>query len=130
MGVGAGGGLVGILILAAVILLPRLLGGGDGSSANLSTDADTGGPTDCETELEQVVCGAVDDVSIYWESQYPQSFQGTFPGRRHRLLLRIDQHGVRAGGRPDRTVLLPRRRTRVLRPRLPPTAAVRVRRHR
>jgi len=80
MGVGAGGGLVGILVLAAVILLPRLLGGGDGSSANLSTDADAGGPTDCETELEQVVCGAVDDVSIYWESQYPQSFQGTFPG--------------------------------------------------
>ena len=129
MGVGAGGGLIGILVLAAVIILPRLLGG-DGSSSNLSTDTDAGGPTDCETELEQVVCGAVDDVSIYWEGQYPAVVPGAVPRRRHRLLLRIDQHGLRAGVRPDRAVLLSRRRTGVLRPRLPRAAAVRVRRHR
>jgi len=79
MGAGAGGGLIGILILAAVFILPQILGD-DGTSSNLSSDTDSGAPTDCETELEQVVCGAVDDVSIYWEGQYPQSFQGAFPG--------------------------------------------------
>jgi len=79
MGVGAGGGLIGILILAAVLILPQVLGD-NGTSSNLSSDTESGGPTACETELEQVVCGAVDDVSIYWEGQYPKSFQGAFPG--------------------------------------------------
>jgi hypothetical protein len=32
------------------------------------------------TEIEQIVCGAVDDVSGYWEQQFPLSFQGSFPG--------------------------------------------------
>jgi hypothetical protein len=39
-----------------------------------------GGDVACQTELEQVVCGAVDDVSLYWEDQYPQTFQGRFQG--------------------------------------------------
>ena len=79
----AGGGIIGLLILAAVVILPQLLGsGGDGSGNSALTPAgdDASGPTACETELEQVVCGAVDDVSIYWEEQFPVSFQGAFPG--------------------------------------------------
>jgi predicted metalloprotease len=77
----AGGGLVGLLLLAAVFILPRLLGGssGDGQSAVSPQDAD-GGAVACETEIEQVVCGAVDDVSLYWDDQFPVSFQGAFSG--------------------------------------------------
>ncbi len=76
----AGGGVLGLLLVAAVILLPQLLGGsGDSTSTGLSTSS-AGAPAVCETELEQVVCGAVDDVTLYWEAQYPRSFAGAFPG--------------------------------------------------
>jgi predicted metalloprotease len=78
VGLGAGGGLVGLLILAAVFVLPQLLGD-DGTSSNLA-GGDSGDATACETELEQIVCGAVDDVHAYWDAQYPQSFQGAYPG--------------------------------------------------
>jgi predicted metalloprotease len=79
---GAGGGVIGLLILAAVIILPQVLGSGGGSDDSAVSPAidDGTGSTACVTEIEQVVCGAVDDVSIYWENQYPQSFQGAFPG--------------------------------------------------
>ena len=83
MALGAGGGILGIIILAAVLILPRLLGSGGTGSADPALDPaidDPSGSTACETEIEQVVCGAVDDVSIYWEGQYPESFQGAFPG--------------------------------------------------
>jgi predicted metalloprotease len=77
-----GGGIIGLLVLAAVFVLPQLLGGG--GTSNLAgggpVDDGAGGPVACQTELEQVVCGAVDDVSIYWEQQFPRSFQGAFPG--------------------------------------------------
>lgn len=71
----AGGGIVGVLVVVAVIVLTQLGGGGgDGQPAPIA-----GGATECESELEQVVCGAVDDVVAYWDVQYPQSFQGAFP---------------------------------------------------
>jgi predicted metalloprotease len=73
----AGGGLVGVLIVLAAIVLPQVLGGGASTSG---PRPDESAPVACDTELEQVVCGAVDDVSLYWDEQYPQSFQGTFPG--------------------------------------------------
>ncbi len=73
---GAGGGILGLIILAAIIILPQVLGSGGSDPA---VD-DSSGSTDCRTEIEQVVCGAVDDVSIYWEGQYPVSFQGAFSG--------------------------------------------------
>jgi predicted metalloprotease len=77
--IGAGGGIIGLIVVAAIVILPQLLG----SSGNGDVDPAVGesaGPTACVTEIEQVVCGAVDDVSLYWERQYPESFQGTFPG--------------------------------------------------
>lgn len=78
----AGGGIIGLIILVAVVVLPQILGGG-GSSGQPSTGLvaeDSGGEVDCVSDIEQVVCGAVDDVSLYWEDQYPQSFQGAFSG--------------------------------------------------
>jgi uncharacterized protein len=89
MGVGAGGGIVGLLMLAAVVILPQLLESGGGPPSirpSVTVGADRRRParrwpaTACVSEIEQVVCGAVDDVSLYWEGQYPMSFQGAFPG--------------------------------------------------
>jgi predicted metalloprotease len=76
----AGGGVVGLLIVLAIVFLPQLFGDGGGSSSSSGAVPAAGGDVICETEIEQVVCGAVDDVSLYWEQQYPQSFQGRFPG--------------------------------------------------
>ena len=77
-GKAAGGGIIGLLVLAAVIFIPQLLG--DSGSSTSTEVADDGAPVDCATEIEQVVCGAVDDVSLYWEDQFPVSFNGAFPG--------------------------------------------------
>jgi uncharacterized protein len=72
----AGGGLIGLLVLAAAIFLPRLLGGGSQPvSAPSAGGADGSGEAfQCETELEQVICGATDDVAIYWGEMLPQAF--------------------------------------------------------
>ncbi|MDJ0770386.1 MAG: neutral zinc metallopeptidase [Ilumatobacter sp.] len=77
-----GGGLMGILLLAAVFFLPKLLGGGIGSTASGLTPASPGassatssGDSDaCSSELEQILCGATNDVSEYWIDQLPLSF--------------------------------------------------------
>jgi uncharacterized protein len=79
MGVGAGGGIVGLLVLAAIVILPQLLDSGGGTTVDPAV-GESSGATACVSEIEQVVCGAVDDVSVYWERQYPESFQGAFPG--------------------------------------------------
>lgn len=80
-----GGGIMGILVVAAMFFLPKLLGGASTSSL-ASTDApsvnadatgaatDANGNTACSSELEQVLCGAVDDVSEYWVSELPVAF--------------------------------------------------------
>lgn len=79
--IGAGGGVIGLLVVLAIFVLPQLLGGGgNGTNQVAPTPEGGGGPVTCSTELEQIVCGAVDDVHLYWEQQYPQTFQGQFPG--------------------------------------------------
>jgi hypothetical protein len=79
-----GGGLVALLVLGAVFILPKLLGGdgvgglsAGGSPVAPATEAATtelGGETACDSELEQILCGATDDVSEYWIDQLPISF--------------------------------------------------------
>jgi uncharacterized protein len=76
-----GGGLMMILVLGAVFILPKILGGSLGgaptSGANLSPAADGATAGDggaCDSELEQILCGATDDVSLYWIDQLPLSF--------------------------------------------------------
>ena len=76
-----GGGLIGLIIIAAVIFLPKLLGGGLGGSGSSLTPAaeqgsqgTTGSSETCSSELEQVLCGAVDDVSEYWIQVMPTAF--------------------------------------------------------
>lgn len=78
-----GGGLVMVLVLAAVFILPKLLGGGAGSlttggtpvaPASEGASTATGAEVACESELERILCGATDDVSEYWIEQLPLSF--------------------------------------------------------
>ncbi|MEJ7799203.1 MAG: neutral zinc metallopeptidase [Ilumatobacter sp.] len=76
-----GGGLVTILILAAVFILPKILGGSTGglTAGNPASDgagaATNGGDQDaCSSEIEQIICGATDDVANYWVDQLPLSF--------------------------------------------------------
>ena len=74
-----GGGLVMLLVLAAVFILPKLMGGGLGSSgaapaAQEGDGATASGQETCSTDLEQQLCGAVNDVSEYWIEQLPTSF--------------------------------------------------------
>jgi predicted metalloprotease len=77
-----GGGLVMLLVLAAVFILPKVLGGGLGTTAsNVAPASDAapsatsdGGGGACSTELEQIICGATNDVADYWTAQLPLSF--------------------------------------------------------
>ena len=67
-----GGGIVGILVLLAVLFLPKLLGGE--SQPSVSSDGETSDDTTCDSEIEQIVCGATEDVQVYWEDAYPETF--------------------------------------------------------
>lgn len=81
-----GGGLMAILAVAAVFILPKLLGGGLGgglgspaagtaSAVEGAGSATSGGDDEaCSSELERILCGATNDVSEYWIEQLPLSF--------------------------------------------------------
>jgi predicted metalloprotease len=74
----AGGGVLGIIVLLASLLLPRLLNGGQSAAgvpqpSNKSADAADGA---CSSDLEQIVCGATADVQSYWQANLP-TFYGT-----------------------------------------------------
>ena len=74
-----GGGIMALLIAAAVFFLPKLLGGGLGGSsftpaAEEGDAATRSGEETCSSDLEQQLCGAVNDVSEYWIAQLPTSF--------------------------------------------------------
>ena len=80
-----GGGLMMVLLLGAVLILPKVLGGDLGRGAlggsnvagatEATGSATSGGDTEtCSTELEQILCGATNDVSEYWIDQLPLSF--------------------------------------------------------
>ncbi len=68
-----GGGLVGIIITLAVVLLPRLL---NGTSTNSAADTGSGSkPADvadgtCNSELESIICGATEDVQNFWDREF------------------------------------------------------------
>jgi len=78
-GKAGGGGLIGLIVVAAIIFLPRLFGGSGGPSLlvpeQVQEQAEEGGDGEaCQTEAEQIVCGANEDVQTYWETAYPEAF--------------------------------------------------------
>jgi uncharacterized protein len=78
-GKAGGGGLIGLIVIAAVIFLPRLLGGGDGTNFLVPEEVqeqaeDAAGGESCQSEAEQIMCGANEDVQEYWERAYPEAF--------------------------------------------------------
>jgi len=74
----SGGGLLGLLVIAAIIFLPRLLNG-DGNSTQLAptnqgqTQSGSGQGA-CESELEQTLCGANNDAQDFWTREFPTAF--------------------------------------------------------
>ncbi len=74
----AGGGLLGLVVLVAALLLPRLLGNTQSAAQVQPVDRTaTAGPA-CENDLEQVVCGATEDVQNYWKTNMPAFFGGAY----------------------------------------------------
>jgi uncharacterized protein len=76
----AGGGVLGIVVLIASILLPKLLGG-TSNAAGVPQPADraaTSTEASCGTDLEQIVCGATADVQNYWKTNLPTFFGATY----------------------------------------------------
>ena len=73
----AGGGVLGIIVLLASLLLPRLLNGGQ-SAAGVpqASDKSADAAGACSSDLEQIVCGATADVQSYWQANLP-TFYGT-----------------------------------------------------
>jgi uncharacterized protein len=78
----AGGGIVGLIVAVAALFLPKLLSGnglGGGNSAvdvpSAQVGAPSGGSTSCTSDIEQIVCGAVDDVQAFWRNQFQASGQ-------------------------------------------------------
>ena len=74
----AGGGVLGVIVLLASLLLPKLLGSSHNATgvppaADKSADASDGA---CNSDLEQIVCGATADVQAYWGANLP-TFYGT-----------------------------------------------------
>jgi predicted metalloprotease len=73
-----GGGILGLIVVAAVIFLPRLFGGGGGTNFLVPEAAQEAAVEDrgesCQSEAEQIVCGANEDVQTYWEEAYPAAF--------------------------------------------------------
>jgi uncharacterized protein len=76
----AGGGLLGIVVLLASILLPKLLGGSQ-SAAGVPQQQDKSADVvdgTCSDDLEQVVCGATEDVQTYWQANLPRFYSTTY----------------------------------------------------
>jgi uncharacterized protein len=78
IGLPMGGGIVGIIVLLAVLFLPKLLGGASQSAVNGSGATSGDAAQTCDSEEEQILCGATIDVQKYWTAQYPKSFGGQF----------------------------------------------------
>jgi uncharacterized protein len=74
MGLPMGGGIVGIIVLLAVLFLPKLLGGANQSAVDSTGDTSGDAADVCDSELESVLCGATEDVQNYWAAQFPTSF--------------------------------------------------------
>ena len=72
----AGGGLLGLIVLVAALLLPKILGSSPTATGIPQPQPRTAEAADgtCSSDLEQLVCGATADVQAYWQSNLPRFF--------------------------------------------------------
>lgn len=73
----AGGGILGLLVVIAAMVLPQILGAGGGStglSSGAATQSADSADGVCNSEQEQVLCGATIDVQTYWQEALPRYF--------------------------------------------------------
>lgn len=68
-----GGGIIGILVLLAAIFLPKILGAAS-TPAGGGNNTAPGSGNACETEAEQILCGAEESAQSYWTKALPQFF--------------------------------------------------------
>ena len=77
----AGGGLLGLIVVLAALFLPKLLGSSS-TAAGVPQPVDRTGAAaaepSCSSDLEQIVCGATDDVQNYWQTNMPALFGGAY----------------------------------------------------
>ncbi len=87
----AGGGLLGIILVLAAVILPQLLGGegtGSGSSSGTGDPTTVGlspasgdesatgaGDGPCDTEIAQIICGGQRDVQEFWDRTFADAGQ-------------------------------------------------------
>jgi predicted metalloprotease len=77
---GAGGGLLGIIVLLASLFLPKILGSsptaaGVPQPGDKTTDVADG---TCSSDLEKIVCGATVDVQTFWQANLPKFYGTTY----------------------------------------------------
>ena len=73
----AGGGVLGLIVLVAALLLPKILGSSPTSTGiqqPQSRAADAAADGTCSSDLEKTVCGATIDVQAYWQANLPRFF--------------------------------------------------------
>jgi predicted metalloprotease len=69
-----GGGIGGLLLLILFVVVPQLTGGGGQGALDPGAVQDGATGATCDSEQEQIVCGAVQDVQDYWEGEMPAAF--------------------------------------------------------
>jgi uncharacterized protein len=86
-GMATGGGLAGIIVLLAVLFLPKLLGSEEATLTGATTATTTAASSAdaCDTELEQIVCGVTNDVQDYWAATLPATFDVPYRQTKTRL---------------------------------------------
>ena len=72
----AGGGVLGLIVLLASLLLPKVLGNSPAAAGIPQPQAKSGDAADgtCNSDLEKIVCGATVDVQTYWQANLPKFF--------------------------------------------------------
>ncbi len=72
----AGGGVLGLIVLVAALLLPKILGSSPASTGIQQPQPRAADAADgtCSSDLEKIVCGATTDVQAYWLANLPRFF--------------------------------------------------------
>jgi uncharacterized protein len=78
--IGAGGGLLGIVVLLASLFLPKILGSSPTAAGVAQPGDKTSDVADgtCSSDLEQRVCGATVDVQTFWQANLPKFYGTTY----------------------------------------------------